>query len=807
MFAMLGRSVARAPLLYIAFWIVLLACTWLAAPSFKDVAEDRGFGFLPPDAPSRLGEELFKQAFPDDPLTSNVVLVVSRPDPQTKNAADLKKFIEDRLEPDLRQIAEEEGGLAPDTPVRESLEPEAEPAPARPTSIISRIRTPNAPGTGALLISPDGDAALVVVDLTTDLLTRRNWPTIQRIEGLIDRLDQEGKIPSGMEILLTGSAVIGRDHVRAQRESARATEFWTVLLVVILLLVIYRAPLLALIPLATVVISVQIALHVLAIMAAHGYAMLFEGIQIYITILAYGAGVDYCLFLTARYKEELDRQGSSGPAISESLHKVGAALTASAATVMGGIGMMTFAKFGKFHEAGVVIPISVFMVLCSTLTFSAALLRLTGLWAFWPWGARLHRDTEKVSWAWDKLGKVLLKRPGMIWLTCVLIMAPFAVVAVLKSRELTYDMISNLPKDAPSVAGTRALQEHFSAGNMGPISILLVNKQVSFPSKEGRNAVAKLTDRLQERQEELGLADLRSLTKPLGITPAAERAFEDSDLPRAALQKGLEREALDHYVTDLGERAKIGTRLELVLHDNPFSLMSIANLAKVEGVVRDSLPAELGSDTQISLVGATASIRDLREVTVHDQQRIEILVLASVFVILIFLLRQALICVYLLLSVLFSYYTAFGVTYALFWALYGEEFAGLDWKVGIFLFTILIAVGEDYNIFLMTRIDEEQRVHGPTAGLIRALARTGPIISSCGVIMAGTFISLMAGSLIEMKQLGFALAFGVLLDTFIVRPILVPAFLLMIPRERLRSSPWLSRRRQQAASVQQTPTS
>jgi RND superfamily putative drug exporter len=149
------------------------------------------------------------------------------------------------------------------------------------------------------------------------------------------------------------------------------------------------------------------------------------------------------------------------------------------------------------------------------------------------------------------------------------------------------------------------------------------------------------------------------------------------------------------------------------------------------------------------------------------------------------LLRQITIPVYLILSVFFSYLVTLGATFTFFFALDPSGFAGLDWKVPTFLFSILIAVGEDYNIFLMTRIREEQVTHGPVKGVAVALTKTGSIISSCGIIMAGTFSSLMAGTLSGMHQLGFALAFGVLLDTFVVRPILVPAFLVLYYEGRL----------------------
>jgi RND superfamily putative drug exporter len=206
--------------------------------------------------------------------------------------------------------------------------------------------------------------------------------------------------------------------------------------------------------------------------------------------------------------------------------------------------------------------------------------------------------------------------------------------------------------------------------------------------------------------------------------------------------------------------------------------------------VRAALPADARRDTQIFATGPTASVRDLARVMQADRTRIEYLVLASVFVVLIVLLRGLVVPLYLLASVLFSYYTTLGVSFAVFWLLDPKGFTGIDWKVAIFLFTILIAVGEDYNILLMTRVREEQDRRGPVRGITEALERTGPIISSCGIIMAGTFASLLAGSLTEMKQLGFALAFGVLLDTFVVRPILVPAFLILLRSGRLRLPRW-----------------
>jgi putative drug exporter of the RND superfamily len=165
----------------------------------------------------------------------------------------------------------------------------------------------------------------------------------------------------------------------------------------------------------------------------------------------------------------------------------------------------------------------------------------------------------------------------------------------------------------------------------------------------------------------------------------------------------------------------------------------------------------------------------------RDRERINLLVTVSVLAVLVVLLRRLAIPIYLILSVLFGFFVTLGVTFAVFRIRDGADFPGLDWTVPIFLFTLLIAVGEDYNIILVTRVDEEQDRLGPVPGVIEALAKTGGIISGCGFIMAGTFSSLaFGGSLARMYQLGFALTFGVLLDTFIVRPILVPSYLILV---------------------------
>lgn len=797
MFAKLGEFVVRAWPAVLIVWLVAVVCASIAAPGLERVAETEEFAFLPTNSPSHLAESLFRTAFPDSYCPSRIVIVASREGGLTEE--DLL-FLDDTID--------EEEEVPHEHPSRQfelrerlaQLMEEEKNDPKVESPIISRIRTFRDPSVGQLLTSKDGRARLILVELTTEFMDSRNrWP-VGKIEQLLSTDEFAKHIPAGMSIGLSGEATVGRDMINAARDSAKATEWLTFILVLLLLGAIYRSPALAVIPLVTVVIAVKLSMSLLILFATQKWIVLFQGIESYVAVLMYGAGVDYCLFLIARYKEEIDAGVSYDEAVSNSIAKVGEAIAASAGTVICGIGMMYFAKFGKFHDAGIAISFGLTIVLIASLTFTPALLRLTGKWAFWPqlrtervsggWisSSSLWSRLSEIHWlqnTWEIVGKALLKWPMSIWLASIMMMLPFAIIGVLFYTHLSYGLLSDLSSSSPSVRGTRAVREHFAAGATGSITVLLRNEQVDFSDDaSGIMWIDELTQSLYDKKTELQLADVRTVARPLGGT---ERLL---DMPAGGRRRVAMQKSLEYYVSE-NHLANHVTRLEMTAELDPFSRDSIDHLTRLEGEIRTLLPTQLKDNTQILVSGPTASIRDLKAVTDQDQVNIDLLVVTSVFVILVVLLRRIALCSYLILTVLFSYLVALGVTYSFFWFT-DPQFAGLDWKVPMFLFTILIAVGEDYNIFLMTRIDEEQRKHGPTKGVIEALSKTGRIISSCGIIMAGTFASLCAGSLKGMAQLGFALAFGVLLDTFVVRPVLVPAYLVLLHSGRFgKIGTWL----------------
>lgn len=818
MFHLLGQIVSRYRAVFCLGWVAIAVALFAFAPKWERVVRDGEFEFLPNEIPSREGEELFDSSFTQDLLSNSVVIVARREGRADQLLEEDTDFIQDVLEPAIWKIAAEE----PDPNKERSAEGE---------SLIRHVYTADdEKAIGPLLTSEDGKSTLVVVELAGGFYEKANWSAIHKIEALVaqrgdlvddpSNLFRQGKIPPGLDLALSGTATVGRDMRQTSEQSARTTEMWTIVFVVLLLVVIYRAPVLAMVPLVSVFLSVHVILHLLAVLANWGWIGLFSGVEIYLTVVLYGAGVDYCMFLMARYKEELDGGAACDEAMAKAIDKVGSALAASAGTTICGIGMLAFAEFGKFREAGIAISLGLGLVLCTALTLLPAMLLMFGRWAFWP-NVRSEQISATADWfasrprllpagfiqgMWNRIGRLLTERPGAVWLTSVLVLLPFVVVAALSWNHLTYGLLTELPQDKPSVVGAEAVERHFPAGSTGPVTVLIKNPKLDFGDVDVIDTVGELSTRLSKHQERVGIADIRSVAFPLGLRNKKEQPKdgEGNSLGKTWIKMNEHRKSVANYVSDRGEFRDRMTKLDIVLNGSPFDRGTFEQFDQLKQLVRESLPADL-KGSELHFLGPTARLSDLRDITRKDQLRIEILVICGVFVVLVALLREPKLAGYLIGTVFFSFLVTLGVTYSVFWALDPSGFPGLDWKTPVFLFTILIAVGQDYNIYLVTRIEEEQRRLGRIEGITSALSKTGSIISCCGLVMAGTFASLLFGLIGDLKQLGFALAFGVLFDTFIVRTLIVPSWLILLESGRLGNfGQWMGARQQAVASHRNT---
>jgi putative drug exporter of the RND superfamily len=737
----------------IVVWIVAAVVLDFVAPEWSSVARDGDLEQLPADTTLIRGEQLSRQAFPADKSRSQLVLVFARQDaPLT---------IEDR------EFAIRLGNEIAESEVLDVVD----------------VWNEKSPVVGESLRSPTGQAQRVVIRLKNEFMATENIRVLAEVERILAA--EKPDAPSGLEIGVSGSAAVGGDMLAAAAESVESTHTTTILLVAAALMLIYRSPLLVVIPLLTIALAASVSIDLLALLAdftaKHPHlpsVRVFTTTKIFVIVLLFGAGTDFCLFLTARFREHRRLGEDLRKALMAALGGVGGPLVASACTTIMGLAMMAFAEFGKFAYSGPSIAISLAITLLACLTLAPALLATrigllinpkTNEDAFW------HR-------MWEGIADAVLARPGAILAVSLLIALPFAWHGW--NANVTYDLLGELPRQRPSRRGTEMLRQYFPPGEIGPLVVLAESDRGNLDSLDGQLKIAELAKPLDDLK---GVAQVRSLYQPLGDPPGSVSIFSGGGIMALAAKESPLTKAV--FVSDVGEFAGKVTRLFLILTDQPFSREAVATLTEVEAVLKmvqgDSESPWQGA--KFALAGPTVGIRDLEIVTLADRFRIEVLVVLAVFVVILVLLRSPLVAGYLMLSVVLSYAVTMGITSLVFQTIYGEAYAGLDWKVPLFLFVLLVAVGQDYNIYLVTRVSEEQRLHGSHEGLRRALVETGGIITSCGVIMAGTFVSMTTGELNGIVELGFALTLGILLDTFVVRTILVPAFLALVPRNSSES--------------------
>jgi putative drug exporter of the RND superfamily len=860
MFARLGSFAMRFRWLIIAAWVVVAAVLTLVAPNIDDVAVSDQRSFLPSSAPSLDAHEMVTKYFPDRISPSSAVLVIDTGVGGRVDEGEPADFVAD-----LTAWLSGAGD-------------------SQPPAVVDKVVSPTLgdDATRAGLTSEDKQVALLLVRFSTIGTEPATKDAISAIE---ERLAQA---PSGVETYMTGDGPILAAYNTATKESVDSTTWITLILVVVILLLIYRSPVSPLIPLITIALAYLISRGVVAFLGEH--AMTISAYtNIFLIVVLFGAGTDYCLFLISRFREEM--AGAETPAAAEkvtavkaaavriTVRAVGETIASSAGTVIVGVAMMAFAELGLYNTSGPSIAIGVAIALMAGLTFTPALLGVLGHHAFWP--RKAHRMKEGGAWHWWA-GKVV-KRSVVAFLVPVIVLVPLAIYGGGLARD--FDLLADLPDDDETRQGFDTLAAHFGAGEMQPLTVVVVDSARydtpgglmraeelgaklsqldhvravrSFGASLGDKTFLQVAGQLTELaqgvrdglselrqavyvsavggsaaqlqaaaaglkavggylvqlataypevlqdtgyQEAIGaLSELSELSKTGGAgagpdigagTDLFRQAFADLEslaqgleslqgsfatrpdailLPDLYLERteGL-KNLRDAYVSADGTAA----RLQVVLDSGPYSPASVS---AVEGI-RQVL-SEGGFEGGVE--GNSAVLLDLRDASDRDMTRAIIFVLGGVFVVLLLLLRALVAPVYLILTILLSYGATLGVTRLLFVDILGG--AGVTWWVPMFMFVMLVALGMDYNIFLIGRVKEEVAVRGTRDGTRLALGRTGGIITSAGVIMAGTFASMMSGSILGLLQIGFAVAFGVLLDTFVVRTTLVPAIVVLLGR-------------------------
>jgi putative drug exporter of the RND superfamily len=666
----------------VAVWVALGVAGFVARTQIDDVTAAGQSSYLPAHAESTQVADLMQRDFKGG---NDVPVLIVFERNGGLSTADLNTI--GKLGEGLERL-----GLAGATPVFAPFSGGTR----QPLGELTRV----ARGVGP--ISRDGEAALVALAIDSE----DRGAVVHGVEKI--RAYLAAHRHPGLRSYVTGPGGVAADLEQVAEDAGQTLLIATLSLVLLLLLLVYRAPPLALMPLLVVGTAYLIAIGLTYLLIEAGAIVVNSEGTFLLLVLIFGAGTDYSLLLIHRYREKLGAGGEPLPALRAALAGSVRPIAASAATVIAAMLVLLLADLESTHWLGPVLAIGIAVMLCAGLTLLPALLAILGPRAFWP--GRKSGPGEKHH-LWAGVAGLIRRRPRTIVATV------FAVLLVLALGNLiqhgTIGFGEGETRSSESSRGNEVLSEHFPPGIGSPLTAVLGIGEVGAALR--------------------GLERLDSVKLAVPVPPATA-----SDV----------------------------AALAIVLRGNPYS-GEAADLVKG---VRERLAAVAPG----ALVGGIpAENYDVERTNARDTRLIVPVVLAVVGLILIMVLRALAAPGYLIVTVVASFAATLGLVTFAFTQLFGSS--GISFDLVLLAFIFLVALGVDYNIFLMTRAREEAAAHGTREGMLIALEDTGAVITGAGLILAGTFATLTLLPLEELVQIGATVAIGVLLDTFVVRSLLIPA--------------------------------
>ena len=549
------------------------------------------------------------------------------------------------------------------------------------------------------------------------------------------------KDAGGLHVYIGGPAASANDEIKIFKGIDSTLLYSALAVVIVLLLLTYRSPVLWLLPIISAGVALALAEAVIYLLVEHANLVVNGQSGGILVVLVLGASTDYALLLVARYREELRRHEDRHQAMAVALRRAGPAIIASGLTVIVGMLCLMAAESNDISGLGPVAAIGVGVGLISMITLLPALLVVCGRWVFWPVKPRYDSPEPTRRGVWARVGNAISRRPRGVWVVTALLLAAFWA-GLIGFKIGTLTTAQSFRGTPSSITAQNVLAKYFPAGTGEPVDV-----------------IANAASAGQVRTALADTPGIASVTQPVtkgGLTWLEATMKVPPDSPAAYT-------LVDH--------------------------------------IRATLYAIPGADAKVG--GGTAINKDVESAAAHDRNLLIPLILGVVLLILGVLLRAIVAPLVLIATVVLSFGTALGLSALFFKHVFG--FAGADTSVPLFVFVFLVALGIDYNIFLMTRVREESIRSGTRRGALTGLAATGGVITSAGLVLAGTFAVLGTLPLVEFTEIGFAVAVGVLIDTIIVRSVLVTALTLDIGRHMWWPSKLAHQQPQAGDTIPQNP--
>lgn len=689
MFERLAKFVVYNPWKVIAVWLLATIAIVAFAPTLADVTNRDQTNFLPNSYESVKALELGKQAF-ERANDSSATVVFKRADGNELSAADQTK---------IGEIGQNIKGA--------NIE--------RVTQVV----------TGPQTLSPNKKVQLISVGLQGV----GDDPKLMDAVKHIRETANPAVNGTGLTIAVTGDAALFLDNQDAFNNAFVIVGVATVLLIIVLLALMYRSPVAALLPVFTVGLVSALAPGLIASVAKAFNFQVDQSLQILLTIVLYGIGTDYIVFLLFRYRERLRAGDDPKQALVTAVSRIGEVIASAAGAIIIAFSALLLAVFGGFRSFGPGLSIAVALMALAVVTLIPAVVSLLGTKVFWP--SKSWQRTPKGT-AFQRLGKFTGRRPGVVALISGGIMIVLALGMIGFRSE--YDQTDQLPSGTESTRGFNELQTGFPAGALNPTTIYVK-----------ANAGGKLDS-----------AALETYANQLKGVEGVGGLMAGPDGKSAQLNG-------DSTVA----------RIDLLLKNRPYASESL-DLAGKDGALRTVAHDKAPPGSTALVGGATSAFADIRSANTRDLWVIFPVAGLLIALILGLLLRSVVAPIYLMLAVVISFLSTLGATVIVFQGI-GDR-AGLLFSLPIILYLFVVAIGTDYNILMIARLREEAREgNDPHTAADLAVEHGGPSVGAAGLILAGSFASMLLGGIAFLMEMGFAVSIGILISAFVMSMFLVPS--------------------------------
>lgn len=593
-------------------------------------------------------------------------------------------------------------------------------------------------------VSENGTTFILPVKLFDDLERKVINTTVNDINDLAqDELAAE----SDLILKITGPSGIVSDMSDLFSRGDLTLLFGTILLIFVILITIYRSPIIAFVPLIGAGIIHQIVDKTIGIFGKAGMGIESQSISI-MSILLLAVITDYALFIVSRFREELRQHEDKHKAMALAMEKVTEPIFFSGTTVLAAMLVLFAAAFEPYRNFASVFSIALVFILLGGLTLLPALFVLFGRKSFWPYIPKVGSVAKDKRGFWGKFASGVTKRPGLFGSIIFVVM--LVISLNVTTNEYSFNLIKSFPEDMESRVGFELLEENFAPGELAMTTLIVETDEALDVEK-----MVELREVLLEKE---GVAN---------VTP------DLSDPNIAGFGKGVW----------LNEKENVA-KLSIVFDGNPYDIETMEYLNALRVDEAKSLISELDlTGTQFYFAGETAQQADTLDVNNRDTVVIVTLITLLITVLLGFQSKSFIAPIYMMATIILSYFAAMGFSIFIFEKFFGYD--AMSYRIPVYSFIFLVALGVDYNIMLISRIKEEAKIHPIKQAIEYGLAKTGGVISSAGVILAATFAVLMTQPILELFMFGFVVAIGVLIDTFLIRTILVPAIMVKLDDKAL----------------------